>query len=279
MNQNLFFPKVLLFSIVLIGLQSANPEEVSNTMQRDPAIETVFDISRVPAGFPVGFCLLTQDNHQYVAYYDEQRRMTVASRYLDSDKWTYQILQEQVGWDSHNYITMALDDEGYIHLSGNMHGAPLVYFRSATPRDITSLERIEKMVGENEKRCTYPAFMKGAQGELIFHYRDGGSGSGNEIYNVYDLETKTWRRLLDAPLSDGKGKMNAYFDGPKAGKDGYFHLCWVWRDTGDCATNHDLSYARSRDLVHWETVAGTTVTLPLTLETPGLIVDPVPVNG
>jgi hypothetical protein len=44
-------------------------------------------------------------------------------------------------------------------------------------------------------------------------------------------------------------------------------------------TNHDLSYARSRDLIHWQTAAGQPLTLPLTLETTGLIVDPVPSRG
>ena len=26
--------------------------------------------------------------------------------------------------------------------------------------------------------------------ELIFHYRDGSSGNGNEIYNIYDTQEK-----------------------------------------------------------------------------------------
>jgi hypothetical protein len=40
--------------------------------------------------------------------------------------------------------------------------------------------------------------------------------------------------------------------------------------------NHDLSYARSRDLVHWETAAGVPIQLPMTVDTPGLILDPAP---
>jgi hypothetical protein len=54
---------------------------------------------------------------------------------------------------------------------------------------------------------------------------------------------------------------------------------WVWRDTPDCATNNNLSYARSRDLIHWETAAGQAVKLPITLTTKGLIVDPAPSGG
>jgi hypothetical protein len=44
-------------------------------------------------------------------------------------------------------------------------------------------------------------------------------------------------------------------------------------------SNHDLSYARSRDLVHWETAAGVPLKLPLTIDTPGLTIDPAPPGG
>ena len=83
---------------------------------------------------------------------------------------------------------------------------------------------------------------------------------------------------MDKPLTDGEGARNAYLHGPKRGPDGLFHLCWVWRETPDCATNHDPSYARSSDLIHWETSGGTELDLPITLET-GEIVDPIPVGG
>lgn len=236
-------------------------------------------VDRVPASFPVGFSLLTSGNQQHVAYFNAEHQMTVASRSLDSETWTRTHLPSKIGWDSHNYLTMVEDDDGHLHLSGNMHCVPLIYFRTTRPGDTTSFERISTMVGEDEERCTYPNFMRGPNNELIFHYRTGGSGKGNEIYNVYDHKARTWSRLLDEPLTDGQGKMNAYMNGPIKGPDGFFHLVWVWRDTPDCATNHDLSYARSRDLRSWETIAGKPVPLPLTIAEKRLIVDPVRPGG
>jgi hypothetical protein len=241
-------------------------------------IETSMGIAKVPSGFPVRFCLLTAGKNQYVAYYDKLHRMTVASRPLDSDKWTYEVLPSKVGWDSHNYITMAIDDDGYLHVSGNMHCVPLIYFRMEKPGDITTLRKLS-MTGNTEKRCTYPKFMRDADNRLIFHYRDGGSGRGNEIYNVYDRKTKTWTRFLDTPLTDGQGKMNAYMQGPVRGPDGFFHMIWVWRDTPDCATNHHLSYARSKDLIHWESAFAHKVDLPLTINEKKLWIDPIPSGG
>ena len=51
--------------------------------------------------------------------------------------------------------------------------------------------------------------------------------------------------MLDVPLTDGQGLMNAYQSQPTLGPDGWYHLYWVWRDTPDCSTNHDLSYMKS----------------------------------
>lgn len=240
-------------------------------------VEACLDIVPVWSGHPVGFCLMTRDKHQFAVFYDAHRQMTVASRTLDSEKWQLTRLPQHVAWDSHNYVTMVIDDDGYIHVSGNMHCVPLVYFRSKEPLNAASLHAAS-MVGEKEDRCTYPQFLRGPKNELLFTYRDGRSGSGDQIYNVYDPKSQKWKRLLDKPLTDGKGKMNAYFHGPVRGDDGYYHLCWVWRNSGDCASNHDLSYARSRDMVHWERSDGKPLELPITLAS-AEVVDPVPVKG
>jgi len=244
-----------------------------------PTVVQTLDLGRAPSWFPVGFCLLTVSNRQYAAYYDEQHRLTVASRRLEQTNWNYQVLPAKVGWDSHNYITMAADDDGWLHLAGNMHVNPLVYFRTRRPWDIATFQRVTNMVGRQEDRCTYPKFQRGPKGELIFHYRHGSSGNGSEIFNVWDRAAGVWRRFLDEPLTDGAGRRNAYFHGPLSGPDGLFHLAWVWRDSPDCASNHDLCYARSRDLNRWETAAGAPLKLPLRLETPGVVVDPVPMKG
>lgn len=240
--------------------------------------ETV-DVAEVPAGFPVGFALLSTPDRQYVAYYDADHVMTVGSRRLVGGGWIYQKLPSKVGWDSHNYVTMALDGAGHLHVSGNMHCVPLVYFRTRVAGDIATLEPAA-MTGEMENRVTYPQFFKDGEGRLLFTYRHGGSGNGINLYNRYDLETKTWSRLLDTPLFDGEGERNAYPGGtPVRGPDGWFHIHWVWRDTPDCATNQRLSYARSRDLTHWESAFGQNVDLPIRYGQDALVVDPVPPGG
>ena len=263
------------WTLTLLAAVAAGGVTVARGDAGELNVAAAVDVAPAWSGHPVRFALLTHGKRQLVAFYDADRQMTVGSRSVDSDRWQLVRLPSKLGWDSHNYVTMAIDDEGFIHLSGNMHCVPLIYFRTRRPLDVTGFERIPAMVGRNERRCTYPRFLRGVAGELIFAYRDGGSGNGSRYFNVYDTDSKTWRRLFDQPLFSGQGKMNAYYVGPVRDKQGTFHVCWVWRDTPDCATNHHLCYARSKDLVHWETSTGRPLALPITIDT-AEVVDPVP---
>ncbi|EIP97682.1 Alginate lyase [Opitutaceae bacterium TAV1] len=254
------------------------PALLATAMSPDSKYTTI-DVTPVWSGHPVGFALLTVQDHQFVACYDESRQMTVASRRLGEHQWSFRKLPTSVGWDSHNSIAMAADRDGVIHISGNMHNDPLIYFRTARPLDISSLEQVHAMTGKEETRVTYPRFFHDAAGTLIFSYRDGGSGKGDIYYNRYDEKTRAWSRLLEQPLFDGRGAMSAYPTTPEPGPDGRFHVIWVWRDSPLAETNHDLGYIRSHDLVHWETAGGIPVVLPVTHDTPGVTVDPVPVHG
>lgn len=240
---------------------------------------TLSAIDRVWSGHSVGIALVVTADRILVGYYDANRQLTIASRPRRSGAWVYHKLDSWVGWDSHNYIAMAVDSVGQVHVSANMHGDPLVYYRSDATGDVPTLTRHAELVDRaRERRMTYPIFLRDAGGRLILKYRDGASGNGNEIYDVFDTATGRWSRLTDAPLVDGEGQRNAYFMGPTKGPDGWFHLAWVWRETPDAETNHDLSYAKSRDLVTWQRADGTPLPLPIKLAQ-AEVVDPVPVRG
>jgi len=236
------------------------------------------EIDRVPSGFPVRFYLLTLGDRQYAAYYNADHQMVVADRPLGETSWRRTELPTRIGWDSHNSVTMAADSEGRLHLAGNMHCVPLIYFRTRDPGDPTTFER-QPMVGRDEQRCTYPRFFRDNDGSLLFMYRSGGSGNGHRLVNIHDAQADQWHRLLDMPLLEGEGERNAYPHGPVQGPDGRFHMIWVWRDTPDCATNHHLCYARSDDFRTWESAGGQPLPLPITLDEPATWVDPAPTGS
>ncbi|HAA75268.1 TPA: hypothetical protein DCE37_09130 [Candidatus Latescibacteria bacterium] len=254
--------------------------EVLNNIQIAPAW----------AGHPVGFDLVTYKGRQFVAFYDHDRKMTVGQRSLQESRFELMRLEGRwldargrlstdLEWDTHNSITMTVDRNDHIHLCGNMHVDPLIYFRTSRSLDITSFARIDYMVGKNEDRCTYPRFMSGPERKLVFRYRDGMSGNGVDYYNVYDEGTQSWTRLVDVPILDGMDLMNAYARQPELGPDNQYHMIWMWRDTPDCSTNHDISYATSQDLVNWSAGDGSPLPLSITAEASTSIIDPVPPGG
>ncbi len=270
--------------------QKNKKQIVIDETDKTETIEQVINIDKVWAGHPVGFCLLTHGNRQYIAYYNADRSMVVGQRNMDEENFALHVMPRTsretsggtstvLNWDSHNSVTLGIDKDGFIHLSGNMHVHPITYFKSTKSHGISTLAQELTLVGYNEKRCTYPHFMNTKEGELIFHYRDGGSGNGNEIYNIYSCKTKKWSRMLDVPLTDGQGLMNAYQTQPIVMADGWYHVYWVWRDTPDCSTNHDLSYMKSPDLKNWYNAFDEPLELPATLDNTSVIVDPIPVKG
>jgi hypothetical protein len=67
-----------------------------------------------------------------------------------------------------------------------------------------------------------------------------------------------------ANLISGENHRNAYWQACVDGK-GRIHVSWVWRESGDVSTNHDICYARSDDGGHsWVKSDGTPYSLPIT---------------
>lgn len=201
-------------------------------------------------------------DRQVAAYYDESGQVILAERRHGESRWRLEPtgLQGRVR-DAHNVISLALDGTGLLHLAWDHHGHPLKYCRSVDS-DGLKLRPMEGMTGRNEDRVTYPEFYRDPNGDLLFFYRDGGSGNGNLVLNRYRVQTGRWERLQDS-LIDGEGQRNAYWQ-VCVGAGGVVHLSWVWRETADVVTNHDVAYARSDDGgLTWKKSTGEPYELPI----------------
>jgi len=87
-----------------------------------------------------------------------------------------------------------------------------------------------------------------------------------------------WAHLHETVLLSGEDIRGIYPYGPVIGPDGYAHMTITWRETPIASSNHDLSYARSQDLISWESSDGSPIKLPIVLAT-GEIIDPIPEHG
>lgn len=260
---------------------AAQNTPLSDTLSEDQLnlAAEVEAIDHVWSGHRVNAQMIQRGTHQFIAYYDAMRQMSIAHRTDQRAPWRYHKLPSYVGWDSHNYVTIDIDEAGYIHVLGNMHADPIVYFRSTEPYNVRSLVQIDYLENaERETSVTYPRFMHDPDGRLIAIFRIGSSGDGKYYFHRFDTATLSWSLLHDRQFFDGEDERGAYYIGPEKGPDGLFHTIWVWRETPSAATNNNLSYVRSRDLVNWEDSNGKPVSLPI-IRSIGEVVDPVPVGG
>lgn len=254
MVQKNFLTFVLL---IWVGLhakaQDANLQTIATNGWANNSVNTV--IFRKNA-------LTTFKNTQYMAYYDDQQYVVLAKRKINTHKW--EVLRSQYkgdATDAHKSISIMVDGNGFLHLAWGQHNNNLNYAKAVKAGSLIMGDK-QQMIGKKENKVSYPEFYKMGNGDVLFFYRDGGSGNGNLMINRYNIETKKWITVQDN-LIDGQGKRNAYIQTTVDAK-GTIHVSWVWRESPDVASNHDLCYAKSVDGgVTWQKSTGEKYQLPI----------------
>jgi hypothetical protein len=203
---------------------------------------------------------------QYVSYYDSIGNVILAKRTIGTQSWTVNKTNHSgTVTDAHRSISIGIDGEGFIHMAWDHHNNSLRYCKSKAPASL-DMDAIIPMISTQENDVTYPEFFRMPDGDLIFMYRYGLSGNGNLVINKYSLASHTWTRLHNV-LIDGQGQRNAYWQSC-IDKKGTIHVSWVWRETWDVATNHDICYAKSPDGgLTWYKTNGTQYAIPITAAT------------
>ncbi len=210
--------------------------------------------------------LVSHGQTQYIAFYNADSQAVLGKRRLPNGEWQLAVTpyKANVG-DAHNSISIMTDGDGYLHMSWDHHNDPLRYCKSLEPGSLKMSTPLT-MTGIKEHKVTYPEFYRFSDGDLLFVYRDGSSGNGNVMINYYDVETRTWAKRQDSFI-DGENERNAYWQLTIDSRD-VIHISWVWRESGDVATNHDVCYAKSLDRgFSWIRSDGSAYNLPITLET------------
>lgn len=182
---------------------------------------------------------------QYIAFYDDNQFLVLGKRKFKSPVWQlHQTPYKGDATDAHKSVSIMVDGDGYLHVAWNQHNNALHYAIAKSPGSL-ELSAILPMLGKNDQKVTYPEFYRLSNGDLFFFYRDGGSGNGNLVMNRYHLKAKRWERI-QSNLIDGEGLRNAYWQLAVDQKDN-IHISWVWRESPNVASNHDVCYAVSKD--------------------------------
>jgi hypothetical protein len=253
------------------------PVAVAST-QKSYQIKSTSEVGTAWGEISTGFDFIEAGDYQFAAYYGGDGFMTVSGKRVDESSWSTKklslaknssggLIDNKIGCDSHNYVTIAVDKGGYLHVSGNMHTSPLIYYRSSVPYDVNSLQFMQDgMIGSGETSTTYPKFIKDKNGDLFFTYRQGSSGNGVNYFNKYALNNQQWTRLTDQPIfasAPSEGTANAYPTDYFLGDDGYFHVAAMWRKTTSASTNYALTYAKTNNFKDFLKSGGSSITLPM----------------
>ncbi|BCX47820.1 neuraminidase [Haloferula helveola] len=236
--------------------------------------------------------LITVGDQQFIAYYRRHasdpgdvanNTIAIGRRNLDGPQWEIfptTFLSNNIN-DAHDVISCAIDGDGFLHMSWGMHADAFHYAKSDSPvLGAAPIVMIEQAMTGQENAVTYPKFQTLPDGDVLYFFREGGSGNGDWFLNRYDIATDAWAPVhadgggTQVALMRGRGDSpdNCFYpDRMTLGPDGMLHLAGVFRYNGDSLagesgyqTNHRYVYLRSPDDgVSWERSDGTPIDLPV----------------
>ncbi len=253
--------------------------------------------------------LVTYNGYQYAAWYTFSRKAVVARRTLGSTSWQKAVLPHSLSAnDSHNVISLGISpQDGTLHVAMDTHNTRLYYTKSVAglatqpgthPWSASVFGAVQRTLGSAELgNMTYPQFVVTPEGRLQFSYRTGGSGNG--VNELAEYTSGSWRKLggwssatgnYTGPNGVVSTTRNMYLHGLTYDKRGRLHAAFTWREGNSGVlcnagglTNHDTGYVYSDDRGRtWRngagTVVGTTGGSRVSINSPGVIADPLDPN-
>ncbi len=248
--------------------------------------------------------ILSYAGFQYATWYTADRSAVIARRQEPSGSWSTIKLPHQLSTDdSHNVISLGISPaDGRLHVAMDTHDNPVYYTASIaglashpaahawTTADFGPIQRT--LGGVDLGSITYPQFLVTPSGALQLSYRTGASGNGTN--ELAEYTGGRWTKLgkwqsatgnYTGPNGVVSTTRNMYLHGIDYAPSGRLYATFTWREGNAgilCAagglSNHDTGYVYSDDRGRtWRnnagTVVGSTGGKPVSIDTPGLVVD------
>ncbi|KXL47143.1 hypothetical protein M433DRAFT_152978 [Acidomyces richmondensis BFW] len=253
---------------------------------------------------------------QYAAWYEDSdldslsRHVWIARRKLNSTEWQKLELRDyrQTRNDGHNTISIGISGDGIIHMAYDLHNMNLNYRKSVSPvalkpeqhpwtSDIftPNLNKLSQWDSSLFNMMTYPRFLRLENGDLLFEFRRGRSGLGDDYLWRYHVATAEWLPVGTefGLYLKGIGN-NAYINGIDY-YQGKIYVSWTYRnfveDGGPSEyssqagpngpeNNHDLLFAYSEDYgVTWKDSAGKALDTPIMPSAEGIVAYKIPMHS
>lgn len=235
--------------------------------------------------------IMTFNGWQYICYWNAACQVALSRRKLPNGPWQELNLTDYTTTSAHindNHYNVAMGicpNDGTIHLAFDHHG-DVLHYRLSKPGLATNPDAADwsaasfyatrnyLVEGSSISLVTYPRFVMKPNGDLLYECRLGTSGNGDDYLWEYKASTGKWTSMGQY-LNGTTVNENAYINGIHYDPAGKLHVSWVWRQTPDAQTNHDLNYIYSEDDgLTWKntagTVVGTTNSAPVVMSSAGI---------
>lgn len=232
--------------------------------------------------------------HEYCLVTRVDWHLLVCQRSLSGGPWTsFDVSGTDIGIievsDSHYAAVIAVDAQGYIHISGNMHQIGMRYIRSENPNDITSWVTgvmPVNWVTSGANYSTYQSYEVFSDGTLLWCQDQSDAlttiGRDQTMWRLGPEPGATWQpcvgtgEIMTTPNGSDGNVANvdeipdrAYLHHAFVDAADVLHCVYVWRmEDSDGSSMGEQFYVRSHDKgTSWENVLGEAVTAPFTYRT------------
>jgi hypothetical protein len=271
--------RFLPLGLVVFGFVTAQPAHAQSFVTTSTVSTNAYGTGDINSCAIALNNITTVGNHQFIGFYDNSRNLIIGRRDVGSTTWQtynsgFSVSASEIT-DDHNVVALTVDSGGLMHMSWNMHNVSLNYAISNAPvtgSTLSSISFIKQTAanaptlfpnsGSTTNEVTYPIFSPiPNSNNLLFTYRNGGSGggsgNGNQYFNVYNPSTNTWTNTL--VINGIQTNVNAYLNSPVYTSTNDLLISWTWRATPNWQTNSNIMFAQSPDNgTTWYKQGGTT---------------------
>ena len=139
----------------------------------------------------------------YFAYINPELNGVVMQKQPDGTVNSTIVIPNIVEDEHHSEISLAIDNDGYLHVTAGNHNSPTRYYVSAKPENLEKFiqkDNIQSIGGIPGAQVTYLTFYKSNKGTLFATYRNAVieeyvTGSRALMLAKYDTQTKKWNLM------------------------------------------------------------------------------------
>lgn len=194
-------------------------------------------------------------NFEYMAEYQASDGQLRVHRRTPGGAWSTQVATTPVPGitDDHKVISVSVDGAGCLMVAWGMHSTAQTVWVASTPGDfavtpagVLPLPLAPGQAGI-EAFATYPVFRRLSTGNVVYLWRTGGSGNGNQCVYLWDYVARAFSAVNTA-LFNGEGTRSAYLNRVWIDVCDRISWAWQWREDNFVSSAHDCNMAYTEDV-------------------------------